>query len=522
MPHIKIITSFLFLFISTLWGYTQDTTNTWKIDSATINTKNIPQWNIDSVRYTPTVHSLARSPQQLRITLSGMGLVSDGDVTPFWLTNNRHGIGSISKNKQYVRLHSLISKNWDALNISGGADVLVSHNLNADFYIHQLYFDFNYQQTTLSVGAKERQSLFKNALLSSGGMTLSNNARPIPQVEFAIPQFININGTNNKLYVMGGIAYGWQTDNGYKKENATNGYYADKILYHRKYGFVKYKPNTTWNFILGLEMDAQWGGHFYKKGKYEYKSSAKLRDFFKVLIPTSGGSSANITDRVNIVGNVYGSSHFIAEYKKQNYTIKAYHEHFFEDHSGLFFKNIPDGLYGIELNLPKKNWISDIVFEYLHSKNQSGPFLWDKNDEIPVQVSGGDNYYNHIDYISLTNYGYAIGNPLFTSAIYNRGSSLTIYNSRLSAFHIGIGGSVNQKISYRTLVSYNKSWGTPLIPSIKIRDQFSAMCEATYNGNNKTKSWLISCAIGYDKSQMVGDNIGIQLKIAKTLDMSIK
>ncbi len=225
-----------------------------------------------------------------------------------------------------------------------------------------------------------------------------------------------------------------------------------------------------------------------------------------------------MTDKVKILGNVYGSLHFITNYRKENYTIKAYIERFFEDHSGLFFKSVPDGLYGIEVNLLKKGWITGVLFEYLHTKNQSGPFLWDKSDEIPIQVSGGDNYYNHIDYISLTNYGFVTGNPLLTSPIYNNGSSLTVYNTRLSSFHGGITGYINNDLKYRVLFTYSQSWGTPLIPSRNIRNQFSTMAEATYS-NSKLRGWLFSGAFSYDKSNMIGDNAGVQFKVSKAFQI---
>ncbi len=185
----------------------------------------------------------------------------------------------------------------------------------------------------------------------------------------------------------------------------------------------------------------------------------------------------------------------------------------------MIFKNIPDGLYGIEINLKKTGWLSHLLFEYLYSKNQSGPFLWDKNEAIPVQVSGGDNYYNHADYVSTAYYGFTTGNPLFTSPVYNRGQSLTIYNTRLTFFHLGFAGNISPAIRYRALLTFGKSWGTPFIPSTDIRKQFSGLVELTYGNHYSTKGWLFGGAIGFDNSDMVGDNFGGQLKVSKTFHL---
>jgi len=536
---------FLFLCLGIL-VYAQES-NGWRIDSLSIRENNAQVWKIDSMQLIPHYKdsivdgyyvpvALIGQPvaiehrDRINLSVEGSSLLTDGDFAPFWLTNNRHGIGSAKRNKEHLRLRTFAYKNLPVKyygyqpSLEGEIDVLVSHNLNSDFYIQQLYLDFNYRNAKLSIGAKERASLFKNAELSSGGMTLSGNARPITQVEFSIPHFISVPYTKNKFQVMGGVSYGWYLDDKFKKNNSDDGYYAKDVLYHRKYGFLKYKPNPVWNFIVGLEMDTQWGGQFYRKGEFWGKSKAGIKEFFKVLVPMSGSSDGanHVTDEVNILGNVYGSMHFIANYRKEKFSVKAYHEHFFEDHSGLIFKNIPDGLYGIELNLNKTGLLSGVLFEYIHSKDQSGPFLWDENEKIPVQVSGGDNYYNQIDYISLTNHGYVIGNPLFTSPIYNKGSSLTIYNTRLTSFHGGISGNLSPYLKYRILATYSRSWGTPLIPSTSIRNQFSGLIELTYKNWYKLAGWQFTGALGYDKSGMIGDNIGGQLKILKTFHIRTK
>jgi hypothetical protein len=518
----KKIFTVLFLSLSITCVFSQEIRE-WKVDSLSTRQTSSAHWKIDSVEYIPQPVLPNRLSDNMSVSVSGMGIFTDGDFAPFWLTNNQYGIGSSERGKGYLRVDYSAYKNIDHnFNISGSIDFLGGNNLSSDFYFQQYYVDLGYRNDIkLSIGAKEKQSLLKNNELSSGGLTLSSNARPIPQVEISLPRFLTIPSTRDQLHVMGGVSYGWFIDNKFKKENAADGYYADKVLYHRKYGFLKYTPTSAWDFIFGLEMDTQWGGHFYQKGNLKYKGSAKLKDFFKVLVPMSGGSESNITDKANIVGNVYGSVHLAAAYKREDFAIKAYHEHFFEDQSGLFFKNMPDGLYGIEIKLNKNSWLSDILFEYLHSKDQSGPFLWDKNEEIPTQVSGGDNYYNHVDYISLSNYGYTVGNPLFTSPIYNKGQSLTIYNTRLSSFHGGISGNIHPNLRYRALVTYSRSWGTPLIPSVKIRDQFSTMLEATYT-NRKLNGWLFSGAFAYDKSQMIGDNTGMQVKVSKTFDIPMK
>ncbi|NDW17597.1 hypothetical protein D0T53_01535 [Dysgonomonas sp. 216] len=480
---------------------------------------------ISTVDETVSVSGIGYSINSLiKVKATSAGVFSDGDYSPFWLTNNNHGIASDKSNNQYVRgevyYATKLLKSKD-LSITVGLDMIAARNLQSDIYVQQAFADLNYKVLGLSVGMKERRDHYKNMLLSTGGMALSQNARPIPQVELGFPKYVTVPYTNNLLHVLGGVSYGKFLDDDFKKRYAGDGTYASDVLYHRKYIFATLDKRRAFNFTLGMEMNTQWGGHFYQKGEYKFSSPAKLSDMFKVFVPMKGGGDSNPTDESNIQGNVFGSWHFIGNYKQENYSIKAYYEHFFEDHSGLFFKNMPDGLYGIELNLHKFAPVSTILFEYIHTKDQSSPFLWDEyNDDyrVPIQVSGNDNYYNQCDYISLSNYGMVLGNPLLTSPIYNNGRTLQVLNNRISAFHGAIAGKITSNLSYRAMVTYSRSWGTYILPARSIRNQFSSMMELSYSDWRLWGGgWLFSGALAYDNSStMVGDNLGFRLKVSKS------
>lgn len=469
--------------------------------------------------YNQNIDNFSNSKHALLIKAESSGVLTDGDYAPFWITNNNWGIGSESRNKAYMRVGVFANNSFfnDQIKASFGGDIIASNNLRNDFYVQQLYADFKYKALGLSIGAKERINPFRNVYLTSGNLTLSNNARPIPQVEAGFPEFVPIPMTNNWVQIQGGISYGWFLDDNYKERKAREtGYYATDVLYHKKYAYFKVERNTPWSFVLGLEMDTQWGGEMYQNGVFKYNSPGNIKNFFKILVPMSGGSDSNNTDQVNILGNVYGSWHFVFNYKFKDFSIKAYHEHFFEDHSGAFFKNIPDGVYGIEVNLKKKAPISSFLVEYVHTKNQTGPFLWDTNPNIPVQVSAGDNYYNHGDYLSLTNYGMVIGNPLLISPIYNKSGSLLLYNNRIMAFHAGVNGYISNNLQYRVLLTHSRSWGTHGVPSTSIRNQFSSLLETKYT-HPKLTGWEFTGALAYDDAKtLVGNNTGFNIKVAKT------
>ncbi|WP_163319062.1 capsule assembly Wzi family protein [Dysgonomonas sp. 520] len=465
-----------------------------------------------------------RDPEKLEYIeakIEAAGVFSSGDNTPFWMTNNNYGIGSLDKNNQHLQVGLFANKKVARINnkqlwAKGGVEILAANNFESDFYFHQLYVDLKYRSLGLSIGAKERKSEYLNDMLSTGGMSRSINARPIPQVEAGFPDYVTVPFTNNLLHIKGALSYGWFTDNKFSKKNAQDGNYALDVLYHNKYIFFKFDKNRPFNFTFGLEMAAQFGGKMYRDHKYVGNSPAKLKDFFKILIPSSGDSDSNGTDQINILGNMYGSWHFLGNYKfKNNITLKAYHDHFFDDHSGMWFKNKFDGLWGVELSFNKRQPITNILFEYVNTKSQSGPFLWDESPSIPIQVSAGDDYYNSVDYVSVSNYGQNIGNPLLVSPIYNNGKSLYIYNNRISAFHLGVSGYVSSEVSYRAKYTLSKSWGTYFVPSTDVRKQYSFLLDVNYQPYF-LDGWLFGGSLAYDDSDMVGDNFGVRFKVAKS------
>ena len=107
----------------------------------------------------------------------------------------------------------------------------------------------------------------KNSELSSGSQTLGINARPIPQVRIALPDYWTIPYTKNWLAVKGHIAYGMTTDDGWQKDFTKQEMrYNEHTLYHSKAGYLKVGPGKL-TAELGLEMACQFGGKIYDEKK---------------------------------------------------------------------------------------------------------------------------------------------------------------------------------------------------------------------------------------------------------------
>ena len=72
----------------------------------------------------------------------------------------------------------------------------------------------------------------------------------------------------------------------------------------------------------------------------------------------------NDGDYENVAGNQTGNWYFDLMYKGKGWKVKAYAEHFFEDHSQLFVQyGWKDMLWGIETEFPKNPFVSSFVAE---------------------------------------------------------------------------------------------------------------------------------------------------------------
>ena len=151
---------------------------------------------------------------------------------------------------------------------------------------------------------------------------------------------------------------------------------------------------------------------------------------------------------------------------------------------------------------------------------QSGSVYHDHTEAIPDQISGVDNYYNHNIYAGWQHWGQAMGNPLFTSPLYNHNVDLTFTSNRFKAHHMGISGTPTPSLHYRLLYTHQRSLGTYAVPYTKARTNHSFMAEVKYApqrlGKLNTQGWSLKAAYAFDHGTLMGNNMGFQLTLAKT------
>lgn len=446
--------------------------------------------------------------------------------TPFWMLNNRYGLSSIDRYNGYLRaaaFHDMDTTrrfSWGA-----GADLVVPYNFTSHFVIQQLYGELKYRSLTLTIGSKERYMGVVNNELSSGDMVFSNNARPIPQIYFAMPEYQWIPKTNKWLAVKGFLSFGFFTDGRWQK-STFNGKsnWSKNVFYHSKGVFLRGGNSDRFPLTVegGFEMGTQFGGTSYRyiNGKYHIINMHHgLKELINAILGLSGGDS-NDPNQIGEISNCYGNH--VGEWslalswtpKDADWAVKAYFQHYFEDHSQLFFDYLwRDMLLGGEFTLPKNPFVDKVVYEYLHTKDQSGPVYWDHTPDIPIQISGTDDYYNHYIYNGWQHWGMGLGNPLLISPIYSNG--IRFDHNRIIAHHVGISGQPTDQLAYRILLSHTRSWGTYKVATPKVLHNFSSMLEVSYSPR-RLSGWSFKAAIAGDHGDIIRNTFGGMVTISKT------
>ncbi len=467
---------------------------------------------------------VSRLTEGLGYKLELSGQLGQGDHTPFWQTANRYGLAEISNNTGYFRVGLNRSVNADAQRkwrIGYGADFVTPIGYSSKFLVQQLYADFHYRKIGLSIGQKERPFELKNNSLSSGGMTLGANSRPIPQVRFDFfPDYLSFEKAD-WIGLKGHLAYGVQTDRKWQQDfngGNKNAVYTANPLFHSKAGYLRIGNPERFPLVLtgGCEMVCQFGGTVWNRdipgsnadGSYKFKHG--IKEFLQAFIPT--GSDIVDGENPNIMGNQLGSYMARLDYVGKGWSASLYGEHYFDDHSQMGFDFAwKDITLGTELNLPKNRFVSTLLYEYMRTTDQSGPILLFLGNKVH-NIGGQDNYYNHNIYGAYQHAGFVMGNPCLLSPLYNKDGRICTYDNRILVNHLGISGQPHNDVSYRVLLTLEKSLGTYFLPHESPRHGTFLLIESTYRPHH-IKGLGITASLGQNTGSLLGKSTGGMLTV---------
>lgn len=469
----------------------------------------------------------SRLSENIQYNVTTQFVAGAGDNSPFWFTNNRYGLGTTKTTSGLVRMAILRNVQVDSLRlwrIGYGVDLASPINKETGYFcVQQAFVDIEWKKIRLSFGQKERPSELKNPLLTTGGMTLGMNARPIPQIRFEIPDFCTLPGTNGILSFKGHLAYGWYTDNKWQRNfNAgTDHIYTSNSKFHSKAIFFRIGNYHLFPLEVtgGLEMACQYDGTGWNIQPYgggNPVSNVNLGgNLWTAFLPNDG--DVNDENYANAVGNHVGSWHLRLALKQDKWNANVYMEHFFEDHSQMFFQyGWKDMLLGLELNLPSNPILSTLVYEYNTTMHQSGPIYHDKTEENKQQISARDEYYRNHIYGGWQMGGFVLGNPLILSPIYNTylGSdgNLSPLHDRVRVYHIGLMGSPSSEWSWRAMFTHQFSLGTYVLPVVEPCVSNYLLLEATYKPR-WCRGLSLTAAFGHNDGNVLGVSNGAMLSL---------
>jgi len=264
-------------------------------------------------------------------------------------------------------------------------------------------------------------------------------------------------------------------------------------------------------------------------------ATAGIKDYWHAFWP--GGQDASDGEYGNIAGNQLGSWLIRLNYDGDMFSARLYADHFFEDHSQMLLTDyngygtgdeymvkkdrkfyvykLKDIMLGTEVNIKYGSWLRNIVFEYIYTKYQSGPYNHDRTRNISDHMAGVDDYYNHSFYTSFQHWGQVIGNPLFRSPLYNTDGTIEVKDNRFQALHIGFDGRPTENLDYRVLATWQEGLGRYTDPFTKAHHNVSFLVEAAYRFK---QNWKVKGAYAMDfgSSKMLGHNAGFQITVSKS------
>ncbi|MGN0233693.1 MAG: capsule assembly Wzi family protein [Bacteroidaceae bacterium] len=473
------------------------------------------------------VAQVSRLGENVRYGASMSGMASSGTYAPFWFTANRYGLSTSNTESFLMRAsldRSTRSDSAQRWRIGYGADFAVAAGMSSHLILQQLYAEVEWKVLRLSIGQKERPLELLDDKLSCGAMTSGINARPLPQVRLELPDFWAVPGTHNWFSLKAHFAMGAYTDSKWQRSTAgAQGLiYTNGSLYHSKELLLRIGNEERFPLTLagGLEMCSQFGGEGWNMGyRADDSQSSSCRKLFNglssiwhAIIP--GGSDINDGDFPNSEGNHLGSWHLRANWKGRGWSAAAYMEHFFEDESQMFWQyGWKDYLLGIEVHLPHNPLLSSFLYEHLGTMDQSGPVYHDARENLPVQISGLDEYYNNHVYGAWQHAGFVMGNPLLLSPIYNKDKRIYCYYNRVNAHHLGLRGEPTGWMGWRVLYSTLRTLGTYHVPTIDPCHAHYLLCELTWRPKF-LPSLSVTGTYGFNGGSLIGRSHGGMLTLA--------
>lgn len=444
------------------------------------------------------------------------GWAASGSVMPFWLRANHWGTvplttpaGTLRAGlwKPYAQPDTAKAARPRRFDWAVGGQVVGNGAAEGRVLLPELYGKVRWKALELSVGRWRQLTGLGDSTLSSGFINGSGNALPIPKVQLATLGYVPLGFTKRFVAINAGFVHGWFT-----------GAYIQGSYLHQKYVYLRLgKPASRFKGYLGINHEVQWAG----QADYLIGSTAavdgKLPSRFKyypaVVLGTRPSdvqtSDYSSFDGTYWFGNGLGSQDLGVELTAQTGTWLLYHQHIYEDLSGLLWVNAPDGLTGLSWHRKQgagQGWINRLVVEFLSTMSQSGSVF-----DLTSNYQGRDNYFNHTQYREGWSYlGRTIGTPFIGPQRELQPSvqgAQFFPNNRVKMIYAGAEGQLGHAIDWTLRLSFSQNYGTYNDPYDPPADQFSALVSARWRLPRLAGTQL-TASLATDQGHLLPNTIG--------------
>ena len=347
---------------------------------------------------------MAQQKDSLQVNIAAGAIAGTEDFLPHYLLSNQWG--EVNEDQNWALIGDLHYQNQLSKKLLFKTGFSFRNDLLSSHYVQLQYSDFE-----LTVGRFKQQYGGLANDLSSGSMAMGNNARPIPMIGLALPNFVDVPFTAGYFKTKGHLSHGWLGD---------DRTVVDAQLHSKSfYLMLDLTKEIGFTAASGVVHFAQFGGISPVWGVQPSSFSDYLRVFFGAGIPNPDGTTAGES---NAVGNHLGIVETTVTKDIGDHRVTINYQKPFEDEGGLQYVSLTDYLFGVEWELPKGGQIVNKVYlEYIQTRWQGGPGIPDPNGDIQTvednfgyAFGGRDDFYNNWIYSDgWTNDGMLIGNPLF-------------------------------------------------------------------------------------------------------------
>lgn len=425
-------------------------------------------------------------------------LISSDEELPFWLGHNASGkYGGPSKAVQLleVQSHNRINRVFNkAIDLEFGVSFVAPYASNSDVHFNELYGGIHFWNAIKLEAGMFREESYLDGL-SSTNMNLDRtlNARPYPKMRLATDGFIN------PFFSDKWFSFKAEYDEGLLDDDRV----PDGTHLHHKSLYMKFRLKGETYLTAAMNHYVMWGGTHPIYGRLP-----GFEDYWRYILGLSGDDNFLEGDRINAAGNQFGSYHLQLDISKRAYDLTFYLDHPFEDRSGMNGHNWRDNLIGVFVHRKKEGFLEKALYEFMYTKNQSGP-LNNSTNSI-----GQDNYYNHGIYSSGYTYrGYTLCSPLFAPLRIENGIVTYIQNNRIAMHHLGFMGSAGNHMDWDARLTYSNNLGTYSVPYDPPKNQFSSLLQLRYFGPKLPVELSISLAA--DLGRLYPNRFGARISISK-------